>query len=951
MITNKHTAHKERPVLRTMAHNKGINMSRSGNKRVIGASVVVTALVLAAGLSGCGKTESSASLMAEARQYQQKGDNKAALIQLKNAAAKSPEDAEVRFALAGLYNTLGDAVSAEKEIRKAISLGFDSARAAPELAKALLMQSQAQKAIDETEAAAAKGGPELLSARGDAFLGLNDRAKAKATYQQALAAKAGFSDALLGLARLAMLDQDPDGAARFVEQAIAANPKDAAVWYFKGLMLRAQGKNAEALAAYSEAITRKPDHLNALVERANLQIAAGKFDAAKADIDAARKAAPAAMLVIYTQGLLDFSQGKYAAAKESLQKVLRSAPEHMPTILLSGAVELNLGSLPQAEQYLRKYLEKYPANGYARKLLSQVQLKSSQPAEAVATLAPLLKDAPQDAQLLALAGEASMRTRDFDKSAAYFEKASALAPNAASLHTSIGLSKLGQGDQAKAISELERATVLDPKSIQAGVALVRAELTLKHHDKALAAAKALVAAHPDNAEVRNLEGGVYLSKGDFPAARASLEKAASLQPTFFAPVMNLAQMDVQDKKPDAARQRLVAFLEKDKKNISALLALAGLAQSQNKPEEVTTWLEKANTENPEAVAPAIQLATHYMRTRQAAKALSLTRKMQTANPTNGELLDLLGQAQIASNDLPGALDTYSKLVNVAPKSAPAQFRLASVHILMKNDAAAASDLKRAIALQPGFVPAYLAQAEIALRNNRPDEALAAARQVQKQPGQEAAGLMLEADVLAQQKKPALALPLYEKAFALAKSPKLMIAIHRLLVQTGKEKEADQRLAQWTREHPDDVMTAMYVSEGNIAKKQYKAAIPQLLAILKQTPNNAAVLNNLAWVYQQEKDPKALETAELAYKLAGASPAVMDTLGAILTERGDTKRSVPLLQKASSLAPNDLDMRLHLAQALAKSGDKVNARIQIQQVLAKGNAYPRLAEAEELLRQL
>ncbi|MDB5976220.1 MAG: hypothetical protein JWR07_2980, partial [Nevskia sp.] len=233
----------------------------------------------------------------------------------------------------------------------------------------------------------------------------------------------------------------------------------------------------------------------------------------------------------------------------------------------------------------------------------------------------------------------------------------------------------------------------------------------------------------------------------------------------------------------------------------------------------------------------------------------------------------------------------------------------------------------------------------------PDEALAAARQVQKQPGQEAAGLMLEADVLAQQKKPALALPLYEKAFALAKSPKLMIAIHRLLVQTGKENEADQRLAQWTKEHPDDVMTAMYASEGNIAKKQYMAAIPQLLAILKQTPNNAAALNNLAWVYQQEKDPKALETAELAYKLAGESPAVMDTLGAILTERGDTKRSVPLLQKASGLAPNDLDVRLHLAQALAKSGDKVNARREVQQILANGKGYARLAAAEELLKQL
>jgi putative PEP-CTERM system TPR-repeat lipoprotein len=415
--------------------------------------------------------------------------------------------------------------------------------------------------------------------------------------------------------------------------------------------------------------------------------------------------------------------------------------------------------------------------------------------------------------------------------------------------------------------------------------------------------------------------------------------------------MNLAQMDVQDKKPDAARQRLVAFLEKDKKNTGALSALAGLAQSQNKPDEVTKWLEQANAENPEAIAPAIQLATHYLRIKQPAKALTLTRKMQTANPANPDLLDLLGQAQAASSDLPGALETYSKLVNVAPKSAPAQFRLASVHMLMKNETEAAADLKRAIALQPGFVPAYIAQAELAVRNNRPDEALTVARQLQKQPGQQQVGLMIEADVLTQQKKPALALPLYEKAFALAKTPKLMLTIHQLLVRAGREKEADQRLAQWVKDHPNDILTAMYIAESNIAKKQYKTAIPQLVAILQQTPNNAAALNNLAWTYQQEKDPKALETAERAYSLAGEVPPVMDTLGTILTERGDTKRSIPLLQKAASLAPNDLDVRLHLAQALAKSGDKANARKEVQQIIAKGNGYPRLAEAQELLKQL
>jgi putative PEP-CTERM system TPR-repeat lipoprotein len=926
-------------------------MPPSGNRPAVSASIVLTALMLVAGLSGCHKTESSATLMAEATQYQQKGDNKAALIQLKNAAAQNPQDAEVRFALARLYNTLGDAVSAEKEIRKAVSLGGDNARAAPDLAKALQMQGQPQKALDETDAAAAKPSPELLAIRGDSYLALNDAASARAAYKQALAAKPGFADSLLGLARLATRDNDADGAAGYVEQAVAANPKDAAVWFFKGSLLRAAGNNAEALAAYSQAITLKPDHVSALIERANLEISAGKFDAAKTDLDAARKSAPAALLVTYTQALLDFSQGKHAAAQESLQKVLRSAPEHMPSILLSGAVELNLGALQQAEMHLKKYLAKFPDNGYARKLLAQAQLQGAQPADAVATLSPLLKDGAKDAQLLALAGESAMRTRDFGNAANYFEQASMLKPDAAALHTSLGIARLGQGDQARGIGELERATALDPKSEPAGVALVRAELALKHYDKALAAAKALVAAQPDNPLAHNLEGGVQLSKGDRAAARASFDKAASLRPTYLAPVMNLAQMDVQDKKPDAAKQRLLAFLEKDKKNAAALAALAGLAQTQNKPGEVTGWLEKAHAENPEASGPAIQLAAHYLRTNEADKALTLTRKMQTANPANPDLLDLMGQAQLAKKDLSGALETYSKLVGLAPKSAPAQLRLATVHQLMKNDTAASKDLKRAIALQPGFVPAYLAQAEVALRSNLPDEALATARQLQKVPGQQAVGLMLEGDVMFQQKKPALALPLYEKAFALAKSPKLMIGIHRALVQSGKEKEAEQRLAQWTREHPEDAMTAMYAAEANIARKQYKAAIAQLEAILKRDPDNAAALNNLAWTYQQEKDPKALETAERAYRLAADSAPVLDTLGVILTERGDARRAVELLQKAVNLAPNDLDLRLHLAQALAKAGDKVNARKQAQHIVTAGNSYPRLAEAQELLKQL
>ncbi len=125
-------------------------------------------------------------------------------------------------------------------------------------------------------------------------------------------------------------------------------------------------------------------------------------------------------------------------------------------------------------------------------------------------------------------------------------------------------------------------------------------------------------------------------------------------------------------------------------------------------------------------------AAHYLRTKQPQKSLTLARKYQTAHATNPELLDMLGQSQMATGDNTGALETYSKLVNVTPKSPQAQMRLAAVHEQMKNERGAADSLKRAAELQPGFVPARAAQIQMAIRQGKVDEALAIARELQKE---------------------------------------------------------------------------------------------------------------------------------------------------------------------------------------------------------------------------
>ena len=68
--------------------------------------------------AGC-QNETAADLIRSARDYQARGDTQAAIIQLKNAVQKQPDNAEARLLLGQASLIVGDPTSAEKELRRA----------------------------------------------------------------------------------------------------------------------------------------------------------------------------------------------------------------------------------------------------------------------------------------------------------------------------------------------------------------------------------------------------------------------------------------------------------------------------------------------------------------------------------------------------------------------------------------------------------------------------------------------------------------------------------------------------------------------------------------------------------------------------------------------------------------------------------------------------------------
>lgn len=913
---------------------------------------MISGTLLAGGLSACGKTQSAQALVAEAGDYHRKGDNKAAIIQLKNALQKSPDDREARLLLGTIYIDTNDPQSAEKEVRKAIELGVHTDQALVVLAKALLMQGKFEKVLEETAPKdGAAIGTEIAVARGNAYLSLGKAQEAKESFERARKDNADNPDALIGLARHALLLKDADAASRYSEQAVSKNPASADAWNFKGDLLRAQAKAEPALAAYEEALKLKPDYIAALVSKATIEIGAGRYDAALASLDTARKNGTNTLGILYTQALLDYKQGKLAAALESLQHVLRTAPGYLQAQLLAGTVQYELGATQQAEMHLKTYLEKRPDDLHARKLLAATLLRNGEAKRALAIVSAAAKEAPQDTQLLTLAGESSAQAKDFSGAAEYFQKASAIAPQDAMIRTALGKIKLGQGDSSGAIDELQKAVALEKTPGQANKTLILAYLQQKQYDKALALVNAIEKEQPKNPDLEHLKGGIYLAKKDVQSARQSYERALSYDPTYFNAVGSLARLDMIDKKPDAAKKRFEALLTADKKNVQAMIALGSIALAQKQNDEATRWFERANSENPDALEPATQLAVHYLRIGQNQKALALAQKFQASNPSNANALELLAKVQFASGDKNAALDSYEKLAAMNPSSAAAFVKIAALHMAMQKPAEAADALKKALSLQPGYLEAQVALISVEQARGNRDQALSLARTIQKQHEKSPEGHVLEAELLMTQHKLEPAIAAYERAYTLGRTAPLTMKLHAALRQAGREKDADRYVEQWLKEHPADTVVHAYLAQSYLNIGQNKQAIKHYEAVLQQESQDIRTLNNLAWLYQQEKDSRALQYAEKAYARDSSNPSVLDTLGWILVEHGDHARGLGLLQKAVTLAPDAMEIRYRLALGLVKSGDKEKARTELQRLLTTGKEFSKEKEARALLTQL
>jgi putative PEP-CTERM system TPR-repeat lipoprotein len=912
------------------------------------ALAIALAFAATIALSGCDSTSSLTEQehIQRAKDFEDKGDLKGGIVELKIAVQKNPDSAQARLLLGQLYLKSGRGDEAEKEFARAEKLGVNPESIKLQLGKAWLLMKEYKRVLEQISPSASttpRNKASMLQMQGEAMLGLRKLEQGCQLYRDAIGVDPGYVPAYWGLANCALAKSKLDEARAMIDAAIKIDAANSDSWVVLGNFERMNGNHQAASEAYSKALKQDPGKLAALFNRAQLYIYTGKLAQAKADLDTIKKLAPGYFGIPYMDAVLHYASGNTDQALDAVRKV---PPGYLPGTLLLGILHYDKKSYGQAVSALGQYLAAEPGDMGARKLLAAAHLKLGQPDRSLALLKPFLAAGMADAQMLSLAGEAHLRGDDPGEARDLFEKAADLVPASAALRAQVGLSQMAAGEEAAAVKQLAASSAMSGKDYRADAALAYHFLAEGQFDKALATLAVLEKKLPDSPGTYNLLGQAYLGKKDFAQARKNFERALALKPGLVSAAVRLAMMDMQEKNLPAARGRYQAILDQDSKSIPAMVGLAELAALEKKEQEYLGWLERAAKASPAALVPRVLMAKYYLGKNAPQKALAVAREALASRPDSPEALNLLGQVQLAAGEKENARSTYIKLASLAPKSAPAQYNLARAHAAMGDAKAARGALRKTIELKPDYVDALTALSALEARTGNHAEAVRIARELQTRGAGSPLGFALEGDALMTAKRYAEAARLYEQALAKSKDNNLVVKQHLALLRSGDAKLADDKLLGWLKAQPQDQIARAHLAESYSSRRLNRQAIEQYQILLRALPDNAFVLNNLAILYQEERDPRALATAEKVYQTKPDSPVHADTLGWILVQQGQTARGLKLIEKAAA-ASKQAEIRYHLAYALAKSGDVTRARQEAQQ-LQKMKLDP---ELEQQVRQL
>lgn len=891
----------------------------------------------------------------------ERDDAKGAVIQLKNALQLDASLLHAHVLMGRAYLKQGDPAAAEAALAKAAKLGADRSEIAVYQAQAYFDQGKFQDLLERLPDDGLPAGTrqDLLILRGYANMELGDLAGADATLREAARAAPGTA-ALLVAQGMLNLQQGRIGPARgLAEQALALDAREARAWNLQASADHLDGALQSALNGYGKALALMPGLVDARIARVGLLLDLDRRDEAGKELAYLKAKHGLDPRGTYLRSVYLTRRGDANGAKAALLETSRLVDMIPPAAIQKRGQLLMLGALAhhglhayeKAKGYLEYYLRLHPDHPGARKLLGSIYLAQGSADSAVTTLERAYKYAPGDPKLLTLLAAAYMANNQQAKATSLLEQAGGVVQQSPELSTAMGLSRLAQGQEDTGLAHLSRAYRLRPGEPRLGTALAMLYLHRGQAREAVAIAEAVVKRLAQEPAAYNLLGVAKAAAGDRRGARAAYAKALTLNPGFTSARLNLGKLETLEGHHEEARKQYAQLLKQDPNHVQALYELAHTEEAAGRPREAVRWLEKLLSRDLRHVDAALALAELHLKLGDASKALEVAKQASGQFPDHMGVLSVLGRAHAASGQRDLAKVAFGRMGKQAGFDVNRLVEVAKLQLAIADTEGAAFSLTKALTADANALPAQLLMAEVELRRGTADKAEQRARGLAGAHPRSAAAQRLLGEVLLARARAGEAAQAFQAALALEDSAANALGLYRALAAAGDGARAVYTMADWSRRHPEVAEARLALAEGQLRSGNLAQARAGYEDYLRRFGDQPGVLNNLANILMRQGDAKALVYAERACKLAPGDASANDTLGWLLLQQGQTERALRYLREARLRAPNNPEVRYHLAAALSRSGRGSEARKELEQALRAAGTFEGRAQAEQLLREL
>ncbi len=915
------------------------------------AATLLASMFAAGFATGCDRLTSVEQRIERAQAAFDAGRDSAAMSDVKAVLEREPTHVGGRLLLARLSLRLGDPATARKELDRATQAGA-TPEMTGELDQAILL---AQGKYAEALAAAQKQADDRSARRQlvivDALMGLGRSDDARQALDAALATLPDDRDLQLADARWSWASGRIAQTSRALDRILGQHPDFARAAFYRGRVAMALGDAGQAAKSFESARSHMtgqldlPEQFGVLVGIVESRIALNDLGGADTALTELAQRAPDSFITHFLRARVAFARRDFPSATTELREALAADPGNVPGRLLLGAVLTEQGSLEQAGSTLSQLLAEHPGNIEARKQLARVLVARGDPVGARRVLAEAPASA-RDAGADWMSGSILMMSGDTEAGIAKLEEGVRAAPGNAALRLDLASAYLTAGRRDEALTLLKELPA-DAGGLRRSQLLILAQVSGQDNAGARKSVLELTQQSPQDVGLKVVGGYFLLARGDLATAGRLFGDALQADPRNVDALLGAAAGELQAGRHEEAQKGFQRALAVEPKGERAYLGLASTALAQSDRAAAVQWLEKAISANPSAVEARLQLADLMFKGGDAGKATALIDQALAATKTRASTLDRAGQVLARASQFDAALQRFNEAASLGDERAGVNAAMALASLGRSDDARVR--LEAAVRGRPAWVAPNAMLVQLDIEQKRYDRALERLADLEKAGGPPAIVDELRGDTLYAAGRLPQAMESYDRAARAHPSAALSIKAYRA-ARAGGRPQPEDVLVSWLKDHPADSLVRVALAEHYQAAGNRRGAIAQYEEAVKvlQAP---ALLNNLAWLYQEVGDARALDLARRAYKEAPENHGIADTYGWILLNSGNIADSLPVLEKAARGEPGSAELQYHYAAALAKAGQKEAAATVLRGLIEQNAHFTSRDAAQSLLDSL